>query len=795
MDLENIVVDITQRNYNTIQTIQYDVDSRYVNVKIVNSGKNVDLTNYMVSIACKKPDGKIVFNETEMVEPKQGLIKFLISEQISSTLGEVVCELKIYGKNSSVLTTQYFTINVTQPIADKTIQSTNEFRQLTIAMNEYNAWISKVEDKYNGLEEEYAEELTSVSGQVSELEKKISFKLLQSNLISSVYKKIVSGESFSICCYGDSLTYGTDNWSSDKIKPSTDSIPDGSVHTETRGSNQYPSVLEQKLNEVYGAGKVTVTNRGYGGDYVERALTRWLPGTNPAGTDICIMGYGTNDSRSPGCPYAGDVERFLTAYRKLIEIELLNGSAIILMSPPKMRRGDDVSVQSFDIAVKHLAKEYGLPVIVGDELLSNYSVEFMSDQTHPNGLGYEVMGSLIASCFIGNGIFDMVKVTDSSTLLTRKQIDSIYFNSNVAKISSQYYETPQEVEVDKGIAIQLTAGNKATYSFYAEKELIVIPCINMNFDDSIAKLTLDFGIKQASKSFTTHPDYKYNVQDRSILPSTVQYNKSNSGSASRIFLKEIIENELDTLTIAKKGWHTVTVEAVANRISFSGLLFLPVDHFEFISKYGGTVERLSVLETLIVGDENDTKYRSIRIERNISENKYRASVGVVTKSGTIAGVGIALNENGVDVARLDIDKSSVGVNEDNVKDLGKPYYRFKDIYATNGVIQTSDLNAKKDIIDTDLGLDFINNLRPVDFKFKEGQSNRVHTGFIAQEVEEVLGDNDKAMLIKTKVTDENTGEEQELYSLRYNEIIAPLVKAVQELSREVEELKAKHKTP
>ena len=162
MDLENIVVDITQRNYNTLETIQYDVDSRYVNVKIVNNGKNVDLTNYMVSIACKKPDGKIVFNETEMVEPKQGLIKFLISEQVTVALGEVVCELKIYGKNSSVLTTQYFTINVMKPIADKRIQSTNEFRQLTIAMSEYNNWINKIEDKYNSLEEEYANELSEI---------------------------------------------------------------------------------------------------------------------------------------------------------------------------------------------------------------------------------------------------------------------------------------------------------------------------------------------------------------------------------------------------------------------------------------------------------------------------------------------------------------------------------------------------------------------------------------------------------------------------------------------------------
>lgn len=162
MDLENIIVDITQRNYNTIQTIQYDVDSRYVNVKIVNNGKNVDLTNYMVSIACKKPDGKIVFNETEMIEPKQGLIKFLISEQITTAPGEVVCELKIYGKNSSVLTTQYFTINVMQPISSKKIQSSNEFRQLTIAMNDYNAWVDKVKDKYDWLEEEYATELSEI---------------------------------------------------------------------------------------------------------------------------------------------------------------------------------------------------------------------------------------------------------------------------------------------------------------------------------------------------------------------------------------------------------------------------------------------------------------------------------------------------------------------------------------------------------------------------------------------------------------------------------------------------------
>lgn len=33
-------------------------------------------------------------------------------------------------------------------------------------MNDYNAWVDKVKDKYDWLEEEYAEELTSVKSQL-----------------------------------------------------------------------------------------------------------------------------------------------------------------------------------------------------------------------------------------------------------------------------------------------------------------------------------------------------------------------------------------------------------------------------------------------------------------------------------------------------------------------------------------------------------------------------------------------------------------------------------------------------
>lgn len=52
-------------------------------------------------------------------------------------------------------------------------------------------------------------------------------------------------------------------------------------------------------------------------------------------------------------------------------------------------------------------------------------------------------------------------------------------------------------------------------------------------------------------------------------------------------------------------------------------------------------------------------------------------------------------------------------------DLGTAAARWKDIYASNAVIQVSDERAKTDIADTPLGLDFILALRPVRYRFRD----------------------------------------------------------------------------
>ena len=143
---------------------------------------------------------------------------------------------------------------------------------------------------------------------------------------------------------------------------------------------------------------------------------------------------------------------------------------------------------------------------------------------------------------------------------------------------------------------------------------------------------------------------------------------------------------------------------------------------------------------------------------------------------------------------------------DNAYSLGSSGKRWSSVWAANGTIQTSDINAKKDIIDSPLGLEFIKCLRPVAYKFKVGgnipdedavnedepykktyktvEGKRQHFGLIAQEVKAVLpAEVDFGGWIQTDITD-NESEQ----GLRYEEFIAPLIKAVQEQQVMIEKL-------
>ena len=126
--------------------------------------------------------------------------------------------------------------------------------------------------------------------------------------------------------------------------------------------------------------------------------------------------------------------------------------------------------------------------------------------------------------------------------------------------------------------------------------------------------------------------------------------------------------------------------------------------------------------------------------------------------------------------------------DDGQKNFGSSSKRWNALFASTSAIQTSDKQDKKNIEENKLGLDFINALKTRSYKFIQNESNRTHYGLVAQEIESILPDfgislDDYAPISKEKI--EVDGKERYRYGLRYAELQAPLIKAIQELSTKV----------
>jgi len=113
--------------------------------------------------------------------------------------------------------------------------------------------------------------------------------------------------------------------------------------------------------------------------------------------------------------------------------------------------------------------------------------------------------------------------------------------------------------------------------------------------------------------------------------------------------------------------------------------------------------------------------------------------------------------------------------------LGDATKRWAEVYATNGTINTSDRNSKKDIAPIKNALNFVRKLQPVQYKWIENSHGRTHTGFIAQDVLEAnplgLGDNWSGYI--------DTGNG---LGLRYTEFVSVNTQAIKELDSKVSRL-------
>ena len=174
--------------------------------------------------------------------------------------------------------------------------------------------------------------------------------------------------------------------------------------------------------------------------------------------------------------------------------------------------------------------------------------------------------------------------------------------------------------------------------------------------------------------------------------------------------------------------------------------------------------------------------------------------------GFYAGSAITSGENNIVIGK---DAGRTGSPGGNITTgSNEVYIGDENISAANIQVDwtiASDKRDKTDVSPMDLGLEFINQLEPVTYrwdkrsKYNKDQSvvpdgthkeEQLEGGFLAQDVEAIEEQYGHKLSDNTNLTF-HLSEDEKMYGIKYGKFVPMLVKAVQELSAEVEELKAK----
>lgn len=177
----------------------------------------------------------------------------------------------------------------------------------------------------------------------------------------------------------------------------------------------------------------------------------------------------------------------------------------------------------------------------------------------------------------------------------------------------------------------------------------------------------------------------------------------------------------------------------------------------------------STMPTTYVGFGTPLKESTVRINNNVIVYN---SLTANTSSQTLTN-GVAINSSGSILPFA---------NQNPNMSLGNSTYPWKNIWSQTA-IQTSDGNLKTQISQSNLGLDFILDLKPVSYNFIT-DSKEKHYGLIAQDVLETLNNYG----INTKDFAGFILDENGKMGLRYEEFLSPLIKAIQELSAKINAL-------
>ena len=483
-------------------------------------------------------------------------------------------------------------------------------------------------------------DIDNINSQMAENTKKISYKEKQTELLSLYYRKLTTGIPVTNVHQGDSLTYGVDRYSTDKRNAKSDPTLDVNIGStgEMQAGKTYPEFMQERLNEIYGSGKVTVINRGFSGDWVENSLNRWT--TNPNANLAFIM-LGTNDSDLSASwvpsDVKGNIQKYITDMRTLIERYLDWGTAVILLTPPRLKAQESYTsgntTATYRNALKQLGKEYNIPVFDVERFLDGCDETYYSDGIHLNTKGYSLIGARLTTTLIGV-LHSIPKIKSGDNISVRVTRDNFVKSSGVTLLNTSISDQAEEYTDGTGVMSNLIQNSSMYFPIYTEEDnLVLIPIFYSG--NGVLQVDLDFGIEQGS--FVNLASIELNASGR-FKPASSMTNSASTNSGSIFNGTITTATNTKYLIIANKGYHNLKVSNVTattdGYIRFGGFVVLSYKEFSNMTKIanilnGGT----SVINPLYTFETHATlEDTTVVSTQSISFDSVKTALGITSSA-------------------------------------------------------------------------------------------------------------------------------------------------------------------
>ncbi len=161
-----VPLDVWQPNDIRVKVNQGEVNSRFLEIKILDKKKAFNLTDKTVIFYATKPDGNLIFNYCEVIDAQKGLVNLALTSQMSIIAGIMRdCEIDILDDELTKLKIKGLSIEIVRCTDfESAVESTSEFTVLDEAL----ADVKKVMDAYS--DENIMGKILSMDGEGSGLD-------------------------------------------------------------------------------------------------------------------------------------------------------------------------------------------------------------------------------------------------------------------------------------------------------------------------------------------------------------------------------------------------------------------------------------------------------------------------------------------------------------------------------------------------------------------------------------------------------------------------------------------------